>query len=446
MVATAVVSLALFGLLVANFDLPAIRPALVGQHQSQAQVQRQLSMLDPRTVVHKSHEFDSQEGVVVTDDSAENNHNHNNINIDMLVHREDKETEEETLLRQHLAQTYVFDKTDESMPYKLPPWAATWCMEPKLPPLPFENCNGEDILNVIPLYGGLTNALKMILLGGMLSFEQDRCFFVQEENAHLLRRNDPNEKFDSLIERYFEPMGLPKNSSIVERAFQTDHKHILDPRKDIFDDFDRRRIFGKESSLPRLGYHKMENHMLKKIFLRRLWRPLPHIRHETCSRLAEYPLEDDYIAMSVRRGDKQSIEHRTLATAQQYIDMAHRAIIDQFDGRVPNFFVATDDCSVMQEFRDLRPTWVFVSECDHQGDDEHGFALNDVSGWSKEFTDAHFKKFFVELYGLAISKVFIGWSFTNVSWWTYFMRPDRESFKLVDKPLPDELEREINSW
>jgi hypothetical protein len=58
----------------------------------------------------------------------------------------------------------------------------------------------------------------MVLLGVILSFEEDRCFFVDESESELLTRGDPKESLDSLINRYFEPIGLPANSDIVTTA------------------------------------------------------------------------------------------------------------------------------------------------------------------------------------------------------------------------------------
>jgi hypothetical protein len=71
---------------------------------------------------------------------------------------------------------------------------------------------------------------------------------------------------------------------------------------------------------------------------------------------------------------------------QQYIDMAEQVIPNHFGGKVPIIFVATDDCTAMKEFRDLKPSWTFVSECDKE---QHtvghaGFALADMTKWSKQ--------------------------------------------------------------
>ena len=369
LVVTLVAAAMVFGALLMVFDTPNVRVQ---------PLRRQLAILDPKTVTAKP------------------------------------AMQSPTDLSSILMDEVTMSSRNKHMPYKLPPWAETWCMAPKLPPLPYDNCDTKGILNVIPLYGGLTNALKMILLGAILSYEDDRCFMVEEQNTHLLKRTDPRQQFPSLVQRYFEPMGLLRNSSIVQQAVRDKRTYTLNPRQDIFDDMYTRRPYGQVTTLPRLHYQELEGHFLKKVMMRRLWRPLPHVRDQTCRRLAEYGLEEEYMAFSVRRGDKESIEHRTLATAQDYIRLAHQAIAEKFDGRVPKIFVASDDCTVMDEFRQLRPHWTFLSECDHQSKDEHGFTLNDLSEWTKEQTDEHFAKFFVELYGLAISKVFIGWSFTNV--------------------------------
>ena len=45
---------------------------------------------------------------------------------------------------------------------------------------------------------------------------------------------------------------------------------------------------------------------------------------------------------------------------QQYVDAAEQSIPVHFDGKVPSIFVATDDCSVLTELRQLKPDWRFV--------------------------------------------------------------------------------------
>lgn len=72
----------------------------------------------------------------------------------------------------------------------------------------------------------------------------------------------------------------------------------------------------------------------------------------------------------------------------------------------------------MQEFRDLRPGWTFVSECDKPlyKEEEHGFVLDDAQSWSEEQLDRHYQKFFTELYAMAFAKHWIGVKYTNVSW------------------------------
>eukprot|EP00543_Licmophora_paradoxa_P018020 CAMPEP_0202472660 /NCGR_PEP_ID=MMETSP1360-20130828/88511_1 /ASSEMBLY_ACC=CAM_ASM_000848 /TAXON_ID=515479 /ORGANISM="Licmophora paradoxa, Strain CCMP2313" /LENGTH=102 /DNA_ID=CAMNT_0049099247 /DNA_START=13 /DNA_END=318 /DNA_ORIENTATION=+ len=54
--------------------------------------------------------------------------------------------------------------------WKLPRWPAeTWCEPPVLPRLDYKKCDRDGIINIIPLTGGLTNALKIILLSALYS-------------------------------------------------------------------------------------------------------------------------------------------------------------------------------------------------------------------------------------------------------------------------------------
>lgn len=58
-------------------------------------------------------------------------------------------------------------------------------------------------------------------------------------------------------------------------------------------------------SIESLGYNEVDSISLKKHFLRRLFRIKEKVMNESCARLSAHPgLESEYIALSVRRGDK----------------------------------------------------------------------------------------------------------------------------------------------
>ncbi len=166
--------------------------------------------------------------------------------------------------------------------------------------------------------------------------------------------------------------------------------------------------------------YNVDNILLKKNFLRRFFKILPRFRELACSRLSEHGLNDEYIALSIRRGDK-ILEFELESDLQPYIDRAENAVLSHFNGILPKFFVATDDCSVMEELRELRPNWNFVSECDN-ATESNGFVITEMKYWSEEQTDSHYEKFITEMIAMASAKYFIGVSTTNVSYWVYFMR------------------------
>ena len=189
----------------------------------------------------------------------------------------------------------------------------------------------------------------------------------------------------------------------------------------------------KERTLDILNMFEVDNILLKKIFLRRFFRIHSKWREIACSRLAEVGLNDEYIALSVRRGDK-ALEYGLISDLQPYIDSVERAALTHFGGKVPTLFVASDDCSVMQELRDLRPDWNFVGECDH-ATEQNGFVIADMKNWTEEQTDAHYTKFITEMIAMASAKYWIGVSTTNVSFWIYFMRhlnARDDTYKFVD--------------
>ena len=311
--------------------------------------------------------------------------------------------------------------------FRLPETARHWCSVPNTPPLDFTDCDRDGTINAIPMFGGLTNSLKFALLGTLYSMERGECFFLDETNSDLHNRRDKTEQFDSFLQHFFEPMGLSANSAIVEKARVENRIKYLDAVKDLFSNPMVKRMEKEVTTIPRLGIHKLDGHTTKRNALKRLWRPRPAIRNHTCTMLdSTYGLHGDYMAFSIRRGDKEAIENKEYADLNKYIDGAERILQQNiFADGTPKVFVATDDCSVLPVFRNKRPSWTFLSECDGQaqqkepkgqdnaGQHANGFVLDDVQTWSKHDTEEHFRKFFVELYALVFAKVYVGVSTTN---------------------------------
>mmetsp|Transcript_7354 Transcript_7354/g.10551 ORF Transcript_7354/g.10551 Transcript_7354/m.10551 type:complete len:206 (-) Transcript_7354:95-712(-) len=191
------------------------------------------------------------------------------------------------------------------------------------------------------------------------------------------------------------------------------------------------------NTIESLHYVDFEGHYLKKVMLMRAWRPLPSVRHNSCKSLENMGLQEEFMAWSIRRGDK-TIEGFNFAPLTPYFEASRRAINNPeiFNRVVPKIFVATDDCAVMEEIREMEPSWTFISECDNIAKHEGGgFVLGDMTNWDIATTDEHYRKFFVELFGLATAKYYVGVHYTNVAWWAYFMRASNWSFELVDHEL-----------
>jgi hypothetical protein len=303
------------------------------------------------------------------------------------------------------------------------------------PPLNYSDCPPDSILNIIPLVGGMTNALKLILMGALMSHDEGRCFYVDESRARLNPLKNGTKA--GFIQKYMEPIGLTRDHPFVQRAYMRRRvrtqvrwwNHYLNNMTL------GRTLYKEYPDIPMIGYAS-EAHQLKRVFIRRMWRLLPLYRESTCKSLLDYDLGGvEFMAFSVRRGDK-GMEGFVFTPLSEYIEAAEDQK-KEFGGIVPKIFVATDDCRVMNEFRDLRPDWVFVSECDKDQKQQQsitGFVLGEVHQWDKDTEDAHFRKFFVEIYALVISKVYVGVGYTNVAWWIFFLRPFHYNFILLDKP------------
>ena len=78
------------------------------------------------------------------------------------------------------------------------------------------NCNPNKPVNCIPLSGGLTNALKFILLVVIKTLEEVCSFYIDESQSQLLLHI--GEEAYSLIWQYFEPIGLHPDSIIVQKG------------------------------------------------------------------------------------------------------------------------------------------------------------------------------------------------------------------------------------
>jgi hypothetical protein len=369
--------------------------------------------------------------------------------------------------------------------YRLPEQAQSWCEPSVFPPLNYNSCNPNDTVYQIAFMAGLTNGLKMMLLMVIAAFEENRCFFVTENHNHLLIRDDKTQELDTFIGRYFEPIGLSETDPIVKNARQEGRIQKMD-WQDYWNHEEKRRTHGRLNNITSLGYENIESTILKKVMLQRMWRLLPPVREDSCNSLEMHNLEQEYMAFSVRRGDKDT-EGFEFTKPQDYIVAAEQARDAHFGGSMPKIFVATDDCAVMGELRSMRPEWAFESECD-RSDGHSGFILADMKKWTLaqtvrlfihsfllptylptsassqhlcistfsltqyflffffKFQDEHYRKFYVELFGLAGAKFYIGVSYTNVAWWAAYMRPHRWSHQFLDSGPNRPSINILNAW
>jgi len=320
-------------------------------------------------------------------------------------------------------------------------------------------CGPNSTLNVIPFFGGMTNALKFVLLGALMSLEEGRCFFVSEKNAHLnpgYRKQHTQSGEDGFfVNHFFELIGLPHHHPFVVKAIaegRTETRMWGEYWNDMRSRHVEREIYNytsgdsKDAAVKAMGYDitsGIDGHTLKRDFLRRMWHLRPYYRNETCHSLREHnilPYQGDFIAYSVRRGDKDT-EGFKFPKMREYIHETERVLPGMYPNvtdPIPNIFVATDDCSVMKRLQELKPTWNFQSQCynaTEEDDIQDGYDIKHIPDWSYQQREAHFKKFFVELYALSLSKVYIGVAYTNVAWFSYFLRPkmDKTMFILLDQ-------------
>jgi hypothetical protein len=258
-----------------------------------------------------------------------------------------------------LQQSFVdelVDMEEHGRDYQLPFWGEqTWCEDSPFATPDYERCNATSPVNVIRLEGSTPNALRLLVLGGMLSLEQERCFTV----------DDPV----GILAYLQQPLGLPAEHFIVQRAVEQDRIYMLQPR-DYWND---RKTYNGTSSIPQLNYHNVENHLLKKRVLQHLIKLKSEFRDEVCSDLDHHKLGREFITLSIQqlRSDydvkmrgSTGIRKGELGGVQPYMEWSRLAMEKFFGGRQLPLYVATDNCSVLDELRSLEPDWKFVSECD----------------------------------------------------------------------------------
>jgi len=114
------------------------------------------------------------------------------------------------------------------------PWAgiqsAQWCLAPEDPPLPYDDCKFDSFVFRFGVHGGLTNALHFLMKGALWAFEDRVCFYVDEEdpNPSKMAVRDPVEKsIFPFLSRYFEPIGVHKDSEIARNARK--HHTLITP-------------------------------------------------------------------------------------------------------------------------------------------------------------------------------------------------------------------------
>ena len=228
--------------------------------------------------------------------------------------------------------------TGRIMPYHLPSRTASDFCSNKLlfPPVMFPDCDHTQKYYLIRPIGGYTAALKVVIMSALVALEEGRCFIVI-----------PEHQTDTInvATRYTEPIGIPMFDSSKQRErdiYDGNYEILL--WNDIWADVNNRRPAGTNHSIPIMGYNNIDGHHLKWLALMRLWRPLPKVRHQACHRLETYGLKQEYIAFSVRRGDKKSVENFDFASPMQYIQEAELVIPGMFHGVPPKIFVATGVC------------------------------------------------------------------------------------------------------
>lgn len=161
--------------------------------------------------------------------------------------------------------------------WNLPHWAnSQWCNEPDLPALHYNYCEPGQPVNLIRFDGiSYVHGMPYILLGALESMEQKRCFVIDEaptvgneKVCTQLVGKDAAECFvkttaaNSLLQKYFEPIGLSFDDPIVQQAIAMNK---LQEWKRPSDNL-KYRLLGYQNYVPELiGYGAVDGHYMKRI-------------------------------------------------------------------------------------------------------------------------------------------------------------------------------------
>lgn len=325
--------------------------------------------------------------------------------------------------------------------YDLPYWGTeVWCdpNSPYEPPDYEAVCNSSEPVIMIPLQGSTPSALRAILLGAMLSIEQNRCFVIDDPIL--------------LAKEFFYPIGLPRDHPIVVQAIAEDRIHTVTPAEY----WSNRKIYSSTASL--LNHQNLNGHELTKIMLRRVLKLHPMVREDVCDNLDQYHFGREFMTISIKqhrsaydeqvRGEfPEYLVHHAFGL-DEYIHYAKDAFKFFYNNRTLPIYVATDNCSVVEELRQLEPDWAFSSECDFYP----SRIFSPLNLWNNaELTDGerriYLHKFFVDLWAMATSTYFIGTGSADIAWLAFFLRGSRSHFILVDKePSLGTFENTFDYW
>ncbi len=147
----------------------------------------------------------------------------------------------------------------------------------------------------------------------MWAYDENICYFVDEKGpnpADMAQRDAPLKTIDPFLERYFEQMSMRRHHPMVNAAINR-HKFI-DPDNYQIQYHEYGRDSGglaelddpvrhRRRDLQSLFAYDKDNIWLKKWMVRRLFRIKKPVQETACSTLNLMGLNEEYIAISVRR-------------------------------------------------------------------------------------------------------------------------------------------------
>jgi hypothetical protein len=202
----------------------------------------------------------------------------------------------------------------------------------------------------------------------------------------------------------FSIKGKERISNFVQKGILRNHYNA----HDLWTKIRSSEIMEQEFDIPELGI-KGDIYHAKRAILNMVLRFNNDIIKDRTAQSELLIQMKPYVSLHIRRGDKVTgnLKEADIVSLSKYVEQ-----IEKIKPNISNVFIATDDYSVIEEFKKICPVdWQIITFCErnNKGYDEAGFLSK-----NSEETKTDMISLFNDLHFLAESEYFIGTYSSNI--------------------------------